>query len=311
MRLAAGAGAGLRAAAAHSGAGRFGGPERRRRATGLAERTGVRAPQPQYAPPPSQVQPGQYPSATPPAAQAATPATARLDVRMTQLEQDLRTVTGRLEEVTYQLRRLDERLNKVAADVDYRLSQTKTGEGDQAATHGRRALRRYRGHDGCGRSSRRCGGRSRSAAFRRGTSSPAAGQTAAYGAAEPARAVRRRLRSVAKSATTTRRRPASATSSSRTPATRWPTTPATGSAKATTPAASTPRSAEIFLDGYEKNKSGPKAPDTLLKLGLSLAGLQKNKEACASFRELNRAFPNAPAAVKERAGQETKRLACT
>ena len=71
------------------------------------------------------------------------------------------------------------------------------------------------------------------------------------------------------------------------------------------------RSAEIFLDGYEKNKSGPKAPDTLLKLGLSLAGLQKNKEACASFRELNRAFPNAPAAVKERAGQETKRLACT
>jgi tol-pal system protein YbgF len=70
------------------------------------------------------------------------------------------------------------------------------------------------------------------------------------------------------------------------------------------------RSAEIFLDGYEKNKQSPKAPDTLLKLGLSLSGLGKKKEACASFRELGRAFPNAPEPVKDRAAQESKRIAC-
>ena len=63
------------------------------------------------------------------------------------------------------------------------------------------------------------------------------------------------------------------------------------------------RSAEIFLEGYEKNKTGPKAPDTLLKLGLSLSALDKKKEACASFRELKWAFPNAPESVKEKAGQ--------
>ena len=38
--------------------------------------------------------------------------------------------------MTYQLRRLDDRLNKMAADVDYRLSQTKAGEGEQAANPG-------------------------------------------------------------------------------------------------------------------------------------------------------------------------------
>ena len=67
----------------------------------------------------------------------------------------------------------------------------------------------------------------------------------------------------------------------------------------------------MFLNAYEKNKQSPKAPDVLLKLGLSLAGLEKKKEACATFRELNRAFPNAPDGVKDRAGQESKRLACS
>ena len=68
------------------------------------------------------------PAATnPPAFQAGNPAAARLEIRMTQLEQDLRAVTGRLEEVSYQLRKLDERLSKVTSDMEYRFSQIKTG----------------------------------------------------------------------------------------------------------------------------------------------------------------------------------------
>jgi tol-pal system protein YbgF len=68
--------------------------------------------------------------------------------------------------------------------------------------------------------------------------------------------------------------------------------------------------ATTFLDGYEKNKTGPKAPETLLKLGLSLSKLDKKREACATFKELDRAFPNASDAVKGPAAAEKKRLGC-
>ena len=71
-----------------------------------------------------------------------------------------------------------------------------------------------------------------------------------------------------------------------------------------------PRAAETFFEAYEKNKTGPKAPDTLLKLGMALGNLDKKKEACASFRELSRAFPNAAAPIKDKAAQESRRLGC-
>jgi tol-pal system protein YbgF len=70
------------------------------------------------------------------------------------------------------------------------------------------------------------------------------------------------------------------------------------------------QAATTFLDGYEKNKTGQKAPDTLLKLGMALGQLDKKREACATFQELERAFPQAPAAVKSKAAEEKKRLAC-
>ncbi|WP_223291695.1 tol-pal system protein YbgF [Defluviicoccus vanus] len=72
-----------------------------------------------------------------------------------------------------------------------------------------------------------------------------------------------------------------------------------------------PRAAETFLDAYEKNKTGPKAPDTLLKLGMALGKLDKKKEACASFRELSRSFPNATAQIKDKAAQESQRIGCS
>lgn len=70
------------------------------------------------------------------------------------------------------------------------------------------------------------------------------------------------------------------------------------------------RAAQTFFEAYDKNKSGPKAPDTLLKLGMALGNLDKKKEACASFRELGRTFPNASAAIKDKAAQESRRIGC-
>ena len=70
------------------------------------------------------------------------------------------------------------------------------------------------------------------------------------------------------------------------------------------------RAAETFLDGYQRDKSGTKASDTLLKLGMSLAALGKNKEACATYAELGKALPDAPATIKSKADKERQQLRC-
>ncbi|MDE0150729.1 MAG: tol-pal system protein YbgF [Rhodospirillaceae bacterium] len=65
-----------------------------------------------------------------------------------------------------------------------------------------------------------------------------------------------------------------------------------------------------FADGFKKFPKHPKAPDNLLKLGMSMAHLKKTKEACASWAELKRRYPSAPSYVKRKAAQERKKLGC-
>ena len=60
--------------------------------------------------------------------------------------------------------------------------------------------------------------------------------------------------------------------------------------------------ADAFLKGYKKYKSGDKAPDTLIKLGMSLAELGQKDAACSTFDELKTKYPRAP----EHIGEEAK-----
>ena len=56
-----------------------------------------------------------------------------------------------------------------------------------------------------------------------------------------------------------------------------------------------------FLRGYKKFPKGNKATDSLLKLSMSLGNLEKNTEACTSLNKLSSEFPNASNAIKQRA----------
>jgi tol-pal system protein YbgF len=67
--------------------------------------------------------------------------------------------------------------------------------------------------------------------------------------------------------------------------------------------------ASIFLDGYQKDQKGQKAPDTLLKLGMSLTYLDKKREACATFDKLTKDFPG-PAKEFKTLPNERKRAGC-
>ena len=67
---------------------------------------------------------------------------------------------------------------------------------------------------------------------------------------------------------------------------------------------------EAFFTGYQSAPTGPKAPDMLLKLGMSLSNLDKTQEACASFGKLVEDFPEAPARILSKAAFESKKIGC-
>ncbi|BCH63746.1 tol-pal system protein YbgF [Agrobacterium vitis] len=69
-------------------------------------------------------------------------------------------------------------------------------------------------------------------------------------------------------------------------------------------------SAETFLKAYQSYGKTPKAPEMLLKLGMSLAALDNKDTACATLREVNKRYPDASKAVQNKAASEQKRLAC-
>ena len=68
--------------------------------------------------------------------------------------------------------------------------------------------------------------------------------------------------------------------------------------------------AGLFADGFTKYKENTKAPDNMLKLGLTMKSLGKKSEACTAFKGLVDEFPKANEALKKRASDEAKALKC-
>jgi len=68
--------------------------------------------------------------------------------------------------------------------------------------------------------------------------------------------------------------------------------------------------ATAFAQGYEKYPKGPKAADDLLKLGMSLAALNQKTDACKAYARLQRDFPSPPQSIKERLASEKQHAGC-
>jgi tol-pal system protein YbgF len=68
--------------------------------------------------------------------------------------------------------------------------------------------------------------------------------------------------------------------------------------------------ADALLKGYKTYKSGQKAPDTLLKLGMALAALGQKDAACSTFNELKAKYPGAPDHIADEAKAERKKAGC-
>ena len=70
------------------------------------------------------------------------------------------------------------------------------------------------------------------------------------------------------------------------------------------------KAAQVFMEGFQKDPKGSKAPGSLLKLGMSLYSLDKKREACAAFEKLKADFPEAPATIRKTMDREWQRGAC-
>ena len=68
--------------------------------------------------------------------------------------------------------------------------------------------------------------------------------------------------------------------------------------------------AESFLNVSTKFERSGKAPDSLLRLGQSLAAMNQKEAACATLAEVGRKYPQASASVKRGVAQEQKRAHC-
>lgn len=68
--------------------------------------------------------------------------------------------------------------------------------------------------------------------------------------------------------------------------------------------------ADSFRQGFEEMPNGPKAPDNLLKLAMTLSALNRNKESCIVLGQVITKFGSSSQAVQQKAKQERQRIGC-
>ena len=68
--------------------------------------------------------------------------------------------------------------------------------------------------------------------------------------------------------------------------------------------------AKAFAEGYQQYPKGAKAEDTLLKLALSLASMNRSSDACVTYDQLEAEFPRMSVTTRNRIAEERKQLNC-
>jgi len=68
--------------------------------------------------------------------------------------------------------------------------------------------------------------------------------------------------------------------------------------------------ARIYATNLQTYPEGGKAPDNMVKLGMALANLERTTEACQAFAELDRKYPDMPANVRQAAERGRNAARC-
>jgi tol-pal system protein YbgF len=70
------------------------------------------------------------------------------------------------------------------------------------------------------------------------------------------------------------------------------------------------QAAEVLLNAYKKAPDNPRAPDLLLKLGISLSGVGEREVACRTFAEVDKKYSNLTPAFLTRLSAEKTKAEC-
>ena len=252
-------------------------------------------------------------------------ALARIELRLSQFESELRSLTGQAEEASFRYNQVSERLDRLAADLEVRLQRL------EQATPG---LATAPGAQGAPEST--------------AAQTPPAAQPGVIGTVDPAQVDALRAQQGAGAQATA---PAAGSQQAAAPAAAM----ATGSAKEQydhafgllsqanygeaekalrafveqnpqDPLAGNAKywlgetyyvrgdfqqAAVTFAEAYQEYPENSKAPDNLLKLGLSLGALGNKADACGTLSELMKRYENAAVTLIQRAKQEQQRLGCS
>ena len=293
-----------------------------------------------------------YRGDAPPAAAGAGPQpgveapVATLNLRVNDLERELSSLTGRIEELGFQMRQLSDRLSRVTADLDFRLKELAAQPG--------------------------AGSRAPAAAAAPVAAPPAPPQAAAPGAQPPGVRSLGTVRPAEVEAV--RAAPQAPAAGARPPAAAAATPPAGVAAPPAAAAPAPPQTAALpagnpdtqydqayglllrrdyagaevalrafvqaypthakagdaqywlgetyyvredyagaaraFATGYQQYPKHERASSDLLKMGLSLKALERKQDACVTFAKLIEEFPSAAANIRDRAQAERKALSC-
>ncbi len=68
--------------------------------------------------------------------------------------------------------------------------------------------------------------------------------------------------------------------------------------------------AKVFLDAHTNWPNAKIAPQTLLKLGISLAGMEQRELACATYAKVFKKYPNMSKPLRKRVGEEQHSAKC-
>jgi tol-pal system protein YbgF len=268
---------------------------------------------------------------------ASTPAAARQQVQIGELQRNTAQLTGQLEQFDFRIRKMEDRLERLVADIDFRLTQLEGGAGPATSMNSAdgQAAPLAANNAGAGGAASAAG----AAATGSGETLNAQG-TKLFGVIEsegqppqiPSGAnVQSQATAPAQTAAATtgtpeeqyreafgllRKQdfPAAEQALSNFVATH-PNDPLAGNAQYWLGETFYVRgqfenAAIAFTEGFQTYPDSNKAPDNLLKLGMSLANLGKNEDACTAFGHLIDNFPNASNVVLDRAMQERKNRGC-
>jgi tol-pal system protein YbgF len=240
------------------------------------------------------------------------------ELRMDQIETQMRTLTGTLEELTYSIDQLKQRLDKISGDVDLRLGalehpgsppprgNTASNAPVPGAGANPAASPSQSGVLVAPSPGQSSAGQAANAQLASRTPSSTAGQLPTGSAQDQYNQAFGLLRQTDYPG---------AEQGFKSFLQRYPNDPLAGNAQYWLGETYYVRqdynnAAASFAEGYRKYPQSGKGADSLLKLGMALGNVQQKKEACLTFNQLAKDFPNASGNIKERAAQEKQRLAC-